>query len=108
MKTKDKPLVKKEENLAKAQQEVRHRLERWLKGTSYRFNPDTSTVDTIIKGLALRKQKYGEELCPCRVVAQDAQENKKIVCPCIYHEEEINQHGVCFCGLFVGPNYKPD
>jgi ferredoxin-thioredoxin reductase catalytic subunit len=97
----------KEDPLARVQQEVRHRLEEWLKGTPYRFNPDTSTVDTIVKGLALRRLKYGEEYCPCRVVKGDAEENKGIICPCIYHEEEIAQEGICFCGLFVGPNYKP-
>lgn len=96
-----------EELLFKVKQEIRIRLERWLENTPYRFNPNASTVDTIIRGLALRKLKYGKEYCPCRVVKEDEEENKGIVCPCIYHEKEIAQHGICFCGLFVGPDYQP-
>lgn len=103
----EKPADVKKDSLARAQLEVRQRLERWLENTPYKFNPDTSTVETIIKGLALRRLKYGEEYCPCRVVKEDEEENKRIVCPCIYHEEEIAQNGICFCGLFVGPNYQP-
>ncbi|HHT9132887.1 MAG TPA: ferredoxin-thioredoxin reductase catalytic domain-containing protein, partial [Candidatus Tripitaka californicus] len=68
---------KKEDRLDRAQQGVRQRLEKWLKNTPYRFNPDTSTVDTIIKGLALRKLKYGEEYCPCRVVNNEDKEKNK-------------------------------
>src|SRR3989338_2295812 len=100
---------KKEDRLDRVQQGVRQRLEKWLKNTPYRFNPDTSTVDTIIKGLALRKLKYGEEYCPCRVVNnEDKGKNKGIISPCIYHEEEIARGGICFCGLFVGTNYNPE
>lgn len=103
------PGDKKEDRLDRVRQGVRQRLEKWLKNTPYRFNPDTSTVDTIIKGLALRKLKYGEEYCPCRVVNnEDKEKNKGIICPCIYHEEEIAQGGICFCGLFVGANYEPE
>ncbi len=98
----------KEDRLARVQQEVRRRLEKWVVNTPYHFNPDTSTVETIIKGLALRKLKYGEEYCPCRVVKENEEENRGIICPCIYHEEEIAENGICFCGLFVGPNYRPD
>lgn len=98
-----------EGELVRVQREVRERLERWLENTPYRFNPDTSTVDTIIKGLALRRLKHGEEYCPCRIINnKNPEENKKIICPCVYHEEEIAQNGICYCGLFVGQNYRPD
>ena len=98
----------KGDRLDRVQREVRQRLEKWLENTPYQFNPDTPTVDTIIKGLALRRLKYGEEYCPCRVVGEDKEKNKGIICPCIYHNEEIAQNGVCFCGLFVGQNYEPE
>lgn len=103
-----KAAVIKKDLLESAQREVRQRLEKWLENTPYQFNPDTPTVDTIIKGLALRRLKYGEEYCPCRVVQEDEEKNRGIICPCIYHEEEIAQTGICFCGLFVGPDYKPE
>lgn len=97
----------RKDTLIMIQLEIRYRLERWLRNMPYRFNPDTSTVDRIIKGLALRRQKYGEEYCPCYVVKEDVEENKGLICPCIYHYEEIAERGICFCGLFVMQSYQP-
>lgn len=98
----------KDNNLAQVEKEVRQRLGKYLEGAPYRFNPDASVVDTIIKGLALRKLKTGHEYCPCRVVTGKKEEDEKIVCPCAYHEEEIRENEICYCGLFVGPDYKAE
>ena len=32
----------------------------------------------------------------------DAEKDKKIICPCVYHIEEIDREGECHCQLFVG------
>ncbi len=103
-----KTVEAKEKSLTRVKREVRERLEKWLENTPYKFNPDTATVNTVIKGLALRRLKYGKEYCPCRVVKEDEKENAVIICPCIYHEEEIAENGMCFCRLFVGPNFEPE
>lgn len=66
----------------------------------YKLNSDTEMLDIIIDGLAKNQEKYGKRYCPCRVLTNDEEENKKIVCPCVFHEEEIEAHGMCHCALF--------
>lgn len=100
------PDTQKKKPLEQVEREVRARLEKWLEGTPYRFNPDTTVVDTIIRGLAIRKIKTGEEYCPCRVLTGDVEKDSKSICPCVYSKAEIEKDGICLCHLFVGPNYK--
>ncbi len=94
-----------EKPLEQVEREVRTRLEKWLETTPYRFNPEANVADTIIRGIAIRKVKAGDEYCPCRVLSGNPKEDAKIVCPCIYHKAEIKNDGICLCNLFVGPNY---
>ena len=65
------------------------------------LNPDKKVTDFIIKSLLEREKKFGQKYCPCRKISGDAEEDKKIICPCIYHLEEIKKDGHCLCRLFV-------
>ncbi|HHT9124462.1 MAG TPA: ferredoxin-thioredoxin reductase catalytic domain-containing protein [Candidatus Brocadiia bacterium] len=89
----------------KVANEIRARLQNFVKHSQYSFNPDVSVVETIIKGLTIRMIRTGYAYCPCRVVTGNIEKDAKIICPCIYHEEEIRIHGICHCGLFVGKDY---
>ena len=77
------------------------RLDRHLQGKDFRLNPDQETVDSLITALVMRYEKKGDYYCPCRVVTDDAEQNRRIVCPCAFHEEEIARDGHCKCRLFV-------
>ncbi|WP_445475331.1 ferredoxin-thioredoxin reductase catalytic domain-containing protein [Methanococcoides methylutens] len=66
----------------------------------YILNPDTETVDTVIDGLAENIGEYGKRYCPCRIISGDEKEDKKIICPCIYLKEEVENDGMCHCELF--------
>ncbi|MEI6292393.1 MAG: ferredoxin-thioredoxin reductase catalytic domain-containing protein [Methanomicrobiales archaeon] len=76
----------------------------WAKGYAkkhgYRLNPEEKRLENVIKGLAKNKQRFGERYCPCRIRSGDLEKDKNIVCPCIYHEEEITEGGSCHCNLF--------
>ena len=89
----------------KIEKEIRAHLQNFVEHSQYRFNPDSSAVEVIIKGLTMRKIKTGYAYCPCRVVTGNIEEDAKIICPCIYHEEELKKHGICHCGLFVSKDY---
>jgi len=82
-------------------EELKRKMEGYAVSRGYRLSPDTKAVDLVLKGLLAKKKKYGEIYCPCRVVTGDEEQNKRIVCPCAYHELEIKEGGKCFCGLFV-------
>ncbi|MBI4832083.1 MAG: ferredoxin:thioredoxin reductase [Candidatus Lindowbacteria bacterium] len=88
--------------------------ERLLKGSgkyaqkaNYRLNPDPEVVGTIISGLAKNKFKYGRAYCPCFFISGDPEEDRKLICPCEYHRDDIEKHGKCHCGLFVKKEQRP-
>jgi len=66
-----------------------------------RLNPDERIVNGIVAGLFKREKSNGEKYCPCRVVSGNKEEDKKIICPCVYHLDEIAKDGKCHCQLFV-------
>ncbi|UJS17953.1 MAG: hypothetical protein L3J17_02555 [Candidatus Jettenia sp.] len=86
--------------------EIRKVLDNYATHSPYRLNPDTKIVDRVVKGLAMRKMKYGYAYCPCRLVMGDAEKDKKIICPCVYHVEEIARDEECHCNLFVSARYQ--
>lgn len=65
------------------------------------LNPDEKVVQALVKGLLEREEKFGARFCPCRRITGNQEEDKKIICPCFYHLQEIKDNGKCLCGLFV-------
>lgn len=58
-------------------------------------------IDRIVTGLEKRQERYGLPICPCRMVTNDPEENKRRSCPCAYHLKEIAAQGHCHCNLFL-------
>jgi ferredoxin-thioredoxin reductase catalytic subunit len=75
--------------------------EEYAKENGFRLNPDKNMTKNLIKSLIIRENKFGEKYCPCRRITGNKEEDKKIICPCIYHKEEIKKDGRCLCNLFV-------
>jgi ferredoxin-thioredoxin reductase catalytic chain len=73
----------------------------YAKSQGFRLNPDDSVVEMIIKGLLANQEKHGARYCPCRIVTGDKKEDAKIICPCVYHKDEIKEMGHCHCNLYV-------
>jgi len=74
-------------------------LEKHAKKNNLKLNPDKTHLDLIINGLLENEKKHGEIYCPCRVVTK-TKEDKKKICPCIWHKKEIKKFGHCLCRLF--------
>ncbi|MFH1126093.1 MAG: ferredoxin-thioredoxin reductase catalytic domain-containing protein [Candidatus Altiarchaeota archaeon] len=70
----------------------------------FKLNPDEKVVEMVIDGLLENMDKYGLAYCPCRTITGNKQEDKKNICPCIYHKDEIKKDGRCHCWLFVKKN----
>ena len=77
------------------------KYEEYANENGFRLNPDRKVVENIVRGLLKREEEFGEKYCPCRRVSGDKEEDKKIICPCVYHEEEIKRDEHCLCNLFV-------
>ena len=75
--------------------------EDYAKKNDITLNPDERVTTAIVKGLFKKEEQHGEKYCPCRAVTGNKEEDKKIICPCIYHKDEIEKDGHCHCNLFV-------
>ncbi len=71
------------------------------KENGFKLNPDEKMLEGTLKGLIENEKRYGKKYCPCRRVTGNKEEDKKIICPCIYHKKEIETQGHCLCRLFV-------
>lgn len=84
--------------------QIRKWAEQYASDSGYIINPDEKTVNTVIRGLARNKVKNGEPYCPCRIRSGDPEKDKQIICPCIFHKDEISKDGICHCRLFADPD----
>ncbi len=75
----------------------------YARAKGFVLNPDPQKLDEVIAALAFNEKTYGFRYCPCRVITGDFEEDKKKICPCYWHEEEIREMGHCRCGLFWDP-----
>ena len=89
------------------QQDKRHNVMKEIKAhaesNGIRVNPDPKFVDAIVTGLLKNEERHGpgKRYCPCRPVTGNEEQDKKIICPCAFHMDEIKSNGRCHCGLFV-------
>ncbi|MHC1625434.1 MAG: ferredoxin-thioredoxin reductase catalytic domain-containing protein, partial [Methermicoccaceae archaeon] len=67
-------------------------------------NPDLETTIVVVQGLAARKEQFKRPYCPCRLMNPDS-DNRDIICPCDYMEQEIAEDGECHCKLFMSPEH---
>lgn len=64
------------------------------------LNPDVAECNGILQGLAANRPRFGKQYCPCLIRSGDQETDKKIICPCIYHRDEIPGDGNSHCRLF--------
>jgi len=82
-------------------QKLTQEYEEYAKKNGFKLNPNKKLVENIIKMLLKKEQEHGEKYCPCRRLTQNKDKDKNIICPCIYHLDEIKNQGHCHCLLFV-------
>lgn len=81
-------------------EEARDRAKQLAKEKGYILNVDERQLEAVLRGLARNQERFGAAYCPCRLRSGDPEKDRVIVCPCIYHEKEIDEEGTCHCRLF--------
>lgn len=81
-------------------EEERTRAKVYAKEKGFILNVNEKQLETVLRGLARNQEKFGAAYCPCRLRSGDPEKDRIIVCPCIYHEQEIEEQGACHCKLF--------
>ena len=72
----------------------------------YTLNPDEEFVADLTEGMLANADRYGIESCPCRLLEGSAEDNRDIICPCVYRDDDLAEYGACFCALYVAKD-KP-
>jgi ferredoxin-thioredoxin reductase catalytic chain len=90
------------ENEADLQEAILAWAQGYATARDWKVNPNEKQLGAVIKGLARNTTRFGEQYCPCRMRTGDLEKDKEIICPCIYHEDEVKNDGYCHCRLFFG------
>lgn len=76
-------------------------LKKDAESAGYHLNPDAGFAKQVAKGLLTNQGRYGFMSCPCRLGTGKIEEDKDIVCPCDYRDDDVSQYGSCYCGFYV-------
>jgi ferredoxin-thioredoxin reductase catalytic subunit len=77
------------------------RLSKDAEASGYHLNPDIDFAKELVRGLLLNQRRYGYYACPCRLASNNRLEDLDIICPCDYRDLDLNEHGACYCALYV-------
>lgn len=72
----------------------------------YFFNKDNGHVMELMQSLLENKERYGYMVCPCRLASGNQQDDRDIICPCEYREQDVKEFGSCYCGLYVSKEWN--
>lgn len=91
--------------MAETEEEIKKWALEYSRSKGLVLNPDAKQRNAVIKGLSRMSEKFGERYCPCRLRSGDKDKDKANICPCAYHQDEIDQAGHCTCNFFFDPEY---
>jgi ferredoxin-thioredoxin reductase catalytic subunit len=77
------------------------RLNKEAEEAGYHLNPDAEFTKELIQGLLVNEKRYGYWACPCRLASGIKLEDLDIICPCDYRDADVDEHGFCYCALYV-------
>jgi ferredoxin-thioredoxin reductase catalytic chain len=100
----EKTEIEKEE-YEKMEDEILKWAAQYAEEHGWSLNYDERQLKAVIRGLVRNRTKHGEQYCPCRIRSGDTEVDKEIMCPCIYHENELVQQGHCHCNLFFDDKF---
>ncbi|MBW1893800.1 MAG: ferredoxin:thioredoxin reductase [Deltaproteobacteria bacterium] len=74
----------------------------------YFFNKDRTIVFELLEGLIANKDRYGYMACPCRLASGERDNDKDIICPCVYRKPDVEEYGSCYCSLYVSKEWNEE
>ncbi len=69
------------------------------------LNPDAEFTRGLVEGLWVNYNRYGYYLCPCRDSEGSREADAKAICPCSPAWKDIEEHGHCFCALYLAREF---
>ncbi len=72
----------------------------------YYLNADMEMTLPLLESLLTNKKRIGYMACPCRLANEEFEDDKDIICPCVYREADVKEYGACFCALYVSKEFN--
>ena len=79
--------------------------EKYVDRSPYAFFPESEVVELVQQGLGENEVKYGYRYCPWMPLSGDPDEDRKKICPCDRHHEDIKRDGFCIWMFFVSEEF---
>ena len=89
-------------------QQLYEMLKKAQEPKGYYFNTDKERVFDLLEALITNKNRYGYMACPCRLASGDKENDKDIICPCVYREPDVEEYGSCYCNLYVSKEWNDE
>ena len=83
-------------------------LKKTQEAKGYFFNKDRERVFELLEALIINKKRYGYMACPCRLASGNKENDKDILCPCVYRAPDVEEYGSCYCSLYVSEEWNQD
>jgi ferredoxin-thioredoxin reductase catalytic chain len=83
-------------------------LKKTQEAKGYFFNKDKERVFELLDSLITNKKRYGYMACPCRLASGNKDNDKDIICPCVYRAPDVEEYGSCYCNLYVSKEWNQD
>jgi ferredoxin-thioredoxin reductase catalytic subunit/rubredoxin len=82
-------------------EQVYEQLKNEAEAGGYHLNPDEEFTKDLVWGLLTCEKRYGYRACPCRLASGVKDQDLDIICPCDYRDPDLDEHGCCYCALYV-------
>ena len=69
------------------------------------LNKDETTLNELIDGLVVNKNKLDYQSCPCRLASGKRDLDRDLICPCDYAPSDVKEHGTCYCNLYMRADF---
>ena len=89
-------------------EELLEKLENAAALKGYYLNADREFCIGTAESLIANKERYGYMCCPCRLACGDKKTDSDIICPCVYRDDDIAEHGACMCSFYVSEEHTDD
>jgi len=87
-------------------EELYEMLKKVQEPKGYFFSRDKERVSDLLDGLLTNKERYGYMVCPCRLSSGNRENDKDIICPCVYRTQDVAEFGSCYCNLYVSKEWN--
>ena len=87
-------------------EDMRDYVEKNARENGYHICPDPDLYRDLLSGLISNRDRYGYPSCPCRQSSGLRTYDSDIICPCEYRDADVDEFGMCYCGLFVSADIR--